>query len=131
MKKSVNQRRKRIDEPKSCGIPKDEAVIPLGIEGAIAGAAVGSFAGPVGVIAGTTLGGLMGALADEVLAEERRRAEAHDAQLDEAIGVTGGSMGAAPPDQPPARFGAYSTGSSGATEAHGTPSSGPIQELDE
>jgi hypothetical protein len=130
MKKSGQGGARRAGR-KSYGVPKGETVVHLGIEGAIAGAALGSFAGPVGVIAGTTFGGLMGAVADEVLAEERHRAEAHDAELDETIGVIDGAIGAAPPGLPPARFGAYSAGSSGATESHGTTSEGPIQDLDE
>jgi hypothetical protein len=113
------------------GIPKHATVVPLGVEGALAGAAVGSIAGPVGVIAGTALGGLFGAMADEVLEQDRRQVDAHDEELDEEIGVMGGDIGAAAANQPTARFGAYSSSSSGASDAGTSTSEGPIQEVDE
>jgi hypothetical protein len=114
------------------GLPHGSGVGPFGVEGALAGAAAGAFAGPVGMVAGGVIGGLIGAVVDEVTHEEEVRHSRHDAELDEAIGVTGPGIGAAKPDQPPARFGAYSSASSGvggsSTE---TVSSGPIQDVDE
>jgi len=78
------------------------------IAGELVGAIVGSAAGPAGAVAGMVAGAMAGALAGRVLEDEARRAEVHDAQLDNAIGVTGGDLGAAPPNAPSARVGAPS-----------------------
>src|SRR5579872_1700445 len=76
------------------------------IAGEIAGAVVGSAAGPAGAVAGMVIGGLAGEVAGEVLEREAVRSRRHDEELDEAIGVFGGDLGAASPDAPPARIGA-------------------------
>jgi hypothetical protein len=103
----------------------------LEAEGAIAGAAIGAFAGPVGAVAGLALGAAAGALAGHVLAAEQRRAVRHDDVLDHEIGVVGGDLGGAAPNQPVAQVAAYSVGSSGAAgPSHGT-SEGPIQDVDD
>jgi hypothetical protein len=112
---------KRSRSKEELALPKHGSHVVLGVEGALAGAAVGCFAGPVGV----------GALAEEVIDEEQRRFEAHDAELDEEIGVTSADLGAAPPDQPSAQFGAYSGASSGAAERTGTTSDGPMQDIED
>jgi hypothetical protein len=127
---------KRKTEPspeEAAGLPRRHGAGPYGIEGAVAGAAIGAMAGPVGIVAGSAIGGLIGAVAEEVLNEEEARRSKHDAELDEEIGVTGGTMGAAKPNQPPARFGAYSSASSGAggMPSHDGVSSGPMQDIDE
>jgi hypothetical protein len=124
-------KRSRTGKDERTGIPKHASVVPIGLEGAVAGAAVGSIAGPVGVIAGTALGGLFGAMADEVLEKDQRLSEARDAELDAEIGVVGGDIGAAPAGQPPPRFGSYSAPSSGAPGPTGSSSEGPLQEVDE
>jgi hypothetical protein len=100
-------------------------------EAAVAGAAAGSLAGLPGAVAGGILGGLAGAISGTVLANEAERREADTASLDREIGVTEGDLGAADPTAPPARVGAYSASSSGAESPSGTPSEGPIQEVDE
>ncbi|HXN31277.1 MAG TPA: glycine zipper domain-containing protein [Polyangiaceae bacterium] len=65
------------------------------VAGELVGAVVGSAAGPVGTVAGMVVGAVVGALAGHVLEDEDRQHQTHDQELDEAIGVTGGDLGAA------------------------------------
>ena len=65
------------------------------VAGELVGAVVGSAAGPAGTVAGMVLGAIAGALTGHVLEDEHRRAQVHDEELDETIGVTGGDLGAA------------------------------------
>jgi phage tail tape-measure protein len=100
--------------------------------GALLGAALGTAAGPPGMVAGAIVGGLVGAVTGAVLDSEAARRDAHERELDEAIGVTGGDLGAANLKHPPARVGAYSAASSGAAAPAGeTSADGPLQEPDE
>jgi hypothetical protein len=101
------------------------------VSGAVAGAAAGSLAGPAGAVAGGIVGGVAGAMAGVALADDAQRRHSHGAELDREIGVTEGDLGAAGPDAPPARVGAYSAGSAGAGVATPTPSEGPIQDVDD
>ena len=102
------------------------------VTGAVAGAAVGSIAGPVGAVAGAVAGTAAGAIAGVALADASERRHAKDDQLDRDIGVTEGDLGAADPSAPPARIGAYSSGSAGAAAVSTrTPSEGPIEDVDD
>ena len=101
------------------------------VSGAVAGAAVGSVAGPPGMIAGTILGAAAGMAAGGALEKDDWRHHLIDERLDREIGVTEGNIGAARPDQPLARIGAFSAGSSGASYSHGASSEGPMQTLDD
>ncbi len=102
------------------------------IAGEIAGAVVGSAAGPVGAVAGMVLGAMAGTVAGEALESSNERARRHDEELDEAIGVMGGDLGAAPPGSPEARVGTPSPASVGVGTPHGSmPSEGPIQSIDD
>ncbi len=65
------------------------------VAGELVGAVVGSAAGPVGTVAGMVVGAVVGALTGHVLQDEGRRNRKHDDELDEAIGVAGGDLGAA------------------------------------
>jgi hypothetical protein len=95
--------------------------------GELAGAVIGSAAGPVGVVAGMVVGALVGSAAGEVLSADAKRAHRHDDELDESIGVFGGDLGAARPDAKAARVGAPSAASAGvATSAGSSPAEGPI-----
>ncbi|HEY3820114.1 MAG TPA: hypothetical protein VGL81_23280 [Polyangiaceae bacterium] len=67
------------------------------IAGEIAGAVLGSAAGPAGVVAGMVIGALAGALTGEGLEAEAERARRHDEDLDEALGITKGDVGAVQP----------------------------------
>jgi nucleotide-binding universal stress UspA family protein len=103
----------------------------LAISGAVAGATVGIVAGPPGVAIGTVIGAAMGMAAGKTLDNEDKRKHLREEQLDRAIGVSGGDLGAAPPNQPPARVGAYSAASAGVGASPSSSSEGPIQSLDE
>ena len=106
-----------------------EAIVAA--SGTVAGAVVGSIAGPVGAVAGAIVGSVAGAAAGALLEVESERESRHDEELDEAIGVYDGQLGAAPPNAPPARIGAFSSGASGAGRSSVPPASGPIQDVDE
>ena len=108
-----------------------EAIVAA--SGTVAGAVVGSIAGPVGAIAGAIVGSVAGAVAGAALEDEDARASQRDEELDETIGVYDGQIGAAPPNAPPARIGAFSAGASGAGAGRTSvpPASGPIQDVDE
>jgi hypothetical protein len=99
--------------------------------GAIAGASLGAVAGPPGMVAGAVIGGAIGAVAGHRLEKEDASTDAHDAELDKTIGVSGGDLGVASPNQPRAVRGAYS-GASAGTNARGgsAPSEGPMQNPD-
>ena len=99
--------------------------------GTVAGAVFGTVAGPVGTVAGAILGGVVGAGAGALLEDQSARKHAHEEELDEDIGVYDGTLGAARPDAPPARVGAFSAPSSGGERPSHPPSEGPIQDLDE
>jgi len=108
---------------------RTEAVVAA--SGTVAGAAIGSVAGPVGVVAGAVVGTVIGATAGNVLEHEAEREHQHDEKLDEDIGVFDGQMGAAPPDAPRARIGAFSAASAGSGRPSRPPAEGPIPEPDE
>ena len=94
--------------------------------GAIAGAAVGAIAGPPGVAVGAIIGGVVGAIAAKISDGEADRASFHDGELDAAIGVNGGDLGAPNLKHPPAIRGTYSAGSAGGGAQSGTTSDGPM-----
>jgi phage tail tape-measure protein len=101
------------------------------ISGAVAGAATGAVAGPPGILGGAIVGAALGLVIGKTLDREDERQELHDEELDREIGVEGGDLGAASPDQPPARMGAYSAASAGAGSSTPCASEGPMQSLDD
>jgi len=64
------------------------------LAGAIGGAALGAIAGPPGLILGGTVGAGIGLLAGSTLDAAVHEADAHDHDLDDVIGVSGGDLGA-------------------------------------
>lgn len=96
------------------------------VSGAIAGAVVGALAGPPGAVAGAILGGAAGALAGSALDRRASANAARTKELDTAIGVSGGDMGAPGLKHPPAKMGAYSSASTGTESSGGTPAEGPF-----
>jgi len=95
--------------------------------GALAGAALGAIAGPAGIAAGAVLGGVVGAVVAVISDEESERASLHDRELDAAIGVDGGSLGAPNLKHPPALRGTYSAASTGVSAgAGGSSADGPM-----
>ena len=105
----------------------------LAAAASLAGAAIGIIVGPAGVVAGAIIGSIVGAAAGAMLSDSNERKWLHQLELDHDIGVYDGSMGAAPPDAPPARIGAFSSGSAGAAGARPStppPNEGPMQEVE-
>jgi hypothetical protein len=100
------------------------------VAGEIAGGVIGIAAGPAGALAGMAIGALAGTVVGAGLEAEERRAHAHERELDEAIGLQDGDIGAAKPGAPAARIGAFSAGSSGVAPHGPSPAEGPIQDLD-
>ncbi len=99
----------------------------------LAGAVIGIIAGPAGVVAGAIMGSIVGAAAGAMVADSNNRRWHHDEEMDYDIGVYDGSMGAASPDAPPVRIGAFSAGSAGAagnTPSRPPPNEGPMQEIE-
>jgi hypothetical protein len=100
-----------------------------GTAGALAGATIGAIGGAPGAIAGAIVGAIAGAVTGRAVEKADEARAAGDRELDGEIGVSGGGLGAPNLEHPPARIGAYSGGSSGASPA-GTdeePAEGPIQ----
>jgi hypothetical protein len=77
------------------------------------------------------LGGAAGAVAENVLEREGKASLSRGKELDNEIGLTSGSIGAANLRHPPARIGAYSAESSGAGGGRRTPAEGPLQSPDD
>jgi hypothetical protein len=101
-----------------------------GVSGAVAGAVFGAAAGPPGIAAGAVIGAVAGALAGGALDEEAAADTQRTSQLDKAIGVAGGALGAPNLRHPPAKVGAYSGASvlGGASESDSvTPAEGGIE----
>jgi len=100
--------------------------------GAVSGALIGTFGGPVGAAIGAVAGAAAGAVAGAAFHARDKRASARDRELDRAIGIDGGEIGAPNLEHPPARVGTYSSasaGSGGATDS--APAEGPMQPPDE
>jgi hypothetical protein len=96
--------------------------------GAVAGAVFGAVAGPPGIVAGAIIGAIAGAVTAEVMETTGERVAAHDRELDEEIGVSGGDLGAPNLKHPPAKVGAYSAAAAGAAASDGEePAEGPMQ----
>ncbi len=100
--------------------------------GALAGGVLGAVAGPPGAVAGALIGALAGALTGGALDDDDTEKGAADAELDAAIGVSGGELGAPNLDHPAAKVGAYSssstgTGGGGGGSGESEPSDGPFQ----
>jgi len=91
-----------------------EREVAGGAVGALAGAAVGAVAGPPGAIAGAITGAIAGAVTGRAAEVEDEERELKERELDRAIGVERGDLGAPNLKHPPAKIGAYSAGSTGA-----------------
>jgi phage tail tape-measure protein len=64
------------------------------VSGAVTGAVAGIVAGPPGILVGGAIGAALGTIAGAVLDRESHSGEKHERELDEAIGVTNGAIGA-------------------------------------
>ncbi len=109
-----------------------ESTVAGSITGAAAGAMSGVIAGPPGVVAGAVIGATVGAMAGAAVGADQQEKTAIDEKLDREIGVIGGDIGAAPPNQPPARVGTYSAaiGPALRPDDSQTPAEGPIPDED-
>jgi hypothetical protein len=97
--------------------------------GAAAGAIAGTIAGPVGMAIGAVIGGFVGGAAGVAVETADKEKSAHDAQLDQEIGVSGGNIGEASPEQPPSH-GRFQAASLGVSDSEPESSDGPIQNVD-
>ncbi len=64
------------------------------LAGVATGVAAGAIAGPPGAVLGGAVGAAMGMLAGQVLDDDASRAATDDRELDDAVGVTRGDLGA-------------------------------------
>jgi hypothetical protein len=106
--------------------PSDASMAAGTLTGAVSGATVGSIAGVPGALVGAVIGGAMGAAAGRAIGLHASQDSATEQRLDEEIGVIGGDLGAADPNQPPARIGAYSMASAGTGRTSHPPAAGPM-----
>jgi hypothetical protein len=112
---------------------RPSTIPPRAVEvlGATAGAIAGSIAGPIGAIAGAVVGGAVGAVAGGALEDLEHQRHVHDEELDRDIGVIGGNIGEADPDQPPPVIGAFSRATMGVGHDTEAPlSDGPMQNVE-
>ena len=96
--------------------------------GAAAGALAGTLAGPIGMAIGAVIGGFVGGAAGMAVESGDQEKSAHDEQLDRDIGVSGGNLGEARPDQPPSH-GRFHAASLGVNDGVVESSDGPIQNV--
>lgn len=75
-----------------------------GLLGGVSGVALGAVVGPLGVALGLLIGAVAGFLAAKVTEKEDRRRADRTRHLDAVIGMTQGSLGAAPVSVPPAEW---------------------------
>ena len=122
-------------DARTAGVPGHAAAATVGIGalvGALGGIALGIVAGPIGMVIGGILGAVGGAGVGDAVGRIQEHRRVHDDQIDEAIGVIDGNLGAAPWDQPQARIGAYSGASAGvtSTSVDSAPAEGPLPRAD-
>ncbi len=125
MQTQRQQPRDRGEEPTAEELEAEKKLSPsrsshaleatTGALGVVTGAGLGALAGgPPGAIAGAVIGAAIGAASGWAADEDVADKAEIDEGLDKEIGVTQGSIGAANPQQPPLRVGAFSAASSGA-----------------
>lgn len=105
---------------------RHEREAELGLAGAVAGAAVGLIAGPPGAAVGAVVGAIGGVVAGAAAARAAEAEASIDRELDDEIGINGEGLGAPGLEHPPARIGAYSSGSAGGGAPTSTPAEGPL-----
>src|SRR4051812_40283472 len=86
------------------------AEVPLGV---LAGAALGAFAGPVGLIAGAIAGSAVGAMLAVGHNRQMHLEAEEEERSDRELGIIGGNIGAPNLRHPPATHGLYSAASLG------------------
>jgi nucleotide-binding universal stress UspA family protein len=84
-----------IEAPRSGRAHDDHVLLEAAtLVGATSGAVLGAVGGPPGAVIGGVVGAAIGMVAGQVLDEEDARRDAHERDLDEAIGVTSANLGA-------------------------------------
>lgn len=103
MKTMIGGKRDREnDERRAAGLPDVEgergleADIGAGV-GLVAGALAGAIAGPIGAVVGATIGSVVGEATGAAIHRQEHERTMHDHELDDAIGVTSGPIGAGAP----------------------------------
>ncbi len=92
------------------------------------GALLGAAAGPPGILAGAILGAAAGAITVAGMEVAAKHTSARSEELDLALGISGGSIGAPNLDHPPPSRGVFSGGSLGVGgPAEESPAEGPMQ----
>lgn len=94
--------------------------------GAAAGAIAGTIAGPLGMAIGAVIGGFVGGAAGVAVETADQEQSLRDEELDREIGVSGGNIGEASPDQPPSR-GRFHAAALGVPDVDPESSDRPIQ----
>lgn len=124
-------RAERIEELEK-SLEEHSIAAPVALDaaaGAAAGAIAGTIAGPIGMAIGAMIGGFVGGAAGVAVETSGQQERAHDEQLDRDIGVSGGDLGEAPPNQKPSR-GRFHAAAVGSVDAEPESSDGPIQNVD-
>lgn len=101
------------------------------VSGMLVGATMGAMAGPIGAAGGAIAGGLIAGAAAAAASMGNTDEQRHDEELDAEIGVSGGNLGEAKPNRPPARVGAFSSaavGGGGRGGGEDDDAAGPIPE---
>lgn len=76
------------------GLKQHQSLVPASAaSGAVIGAITGAIGGPPGAVIGGALGAAAGLIAGKVIDSEDQRETAHDAVLDDEIGVTSSELG--------------------------------------
>lgn len=85
----TNEKKNETTPPK-----KHSSLVPASAaSGAVIGAIAGAIGGPPGAAVGGVIGAAAGLIAGRVIDSEDQRESAHDAELDDAIGVTTDEIG--------------------------------------
>lgn len=134
--REAGRKRRTPDLEETLKKKHDHAIIARETAGAAAGGVVGAVlgmaAGPPGAAVGAVLGAAAGAVAEKAIENEEAARSQRDEELDEAIGVAGGDLGAPNLEHPEARVGAYSAESCGvARPSRPPPAEGPMQPPEE
>lgn len=96
LSRAAKKQRRTISVDAPSGVPREgfATLEAATLAGAAGGVAAGAIAGPPGAIVGGIIGTAVGMMAGSTLDVVERRTDAHDRELDDAIGVTDGDLGA-------------------------------------
>lgn len=126
---------RRIDERVPGESPHGAPEVVGGALGAAAGAVAGAMAGPPGAVVGAIVGAFAGAISG-VAVEGPSEKELRDEELDRAIGVTEGDIGAPNLLHPPSYLGRYTVAAEAVSDEEGVAeerkqTDGPIENIED